>query len=34
MPYFEVPADVLEDDSAIIEWAEEAAQVAHATKKK
>jgi DNA transformation protein len=34
MPYFEVPADVLEDDSTLIEWAEEASQVAHAAKKK
>ena len=34
MPYFEVPADVLEVDSTLVEWAEEAAQVAHAAKKK
>jgi|AP95_1055475.scaffolds.fasta_scaffold122137_1 DNA transformation protein len=34
MPYFEVSADVMEDDSTLIEWAEEAAQVAHAAKKK
>lgn len=33
MPYFQVPADVLKDESALIEWAEEAAQVAHTAKK-
>jgi len=32
MPYFEVPVDVLDDDSQLIEWASEAAQVAHAAK--
>ena len=34
MPYFEVPADVLEDGTTLIQWAEEAVQVAHAAKKK
>ncbi|MDA0232916.1 MAG: TfoX/Sxy family protein [Chloroflexi bacterium] len=34
MPYFEVPADVVEDEASLIEWASEAAQVAHATKKR
>jgi len=34
MPYFEVPADVLDDDSLLVEWAEEATRVAHAAKKK
>lgn len=32
MPYFEVPVDVLDDDSQLLEWAREAAQVAHAAK--
>lgn len=34
MPYFEVPAEVAVDETALIEWASEAAQVAHANKKK
>lgn len=34
MPYFEVPADVAEDEASLVEWASEAAAVAHATKKK
>ncbi len=32
MPYFEVPVDVLDNDSQLLEWAREAAQVAHAAK--
>jgi len=32
MPYFEVPVDVLDDDSRQLEWAREAVQVAHAAK--
>lgn len=32
MPYFEVPVDVLDDDSQLLEWAREAAQVARAAK--
>ena len=34
MPYFEVPVDVLDDDSQLFEWARQAAQVAHAAKSK
>lgn len=34
MPYFEVPADVADSESSLIEWATEAAQVAHASSKK
>lgn len=32
MPYFEVPVDVLDDDPRLLEWAREAADVAHAAK--
>ena len=34
MPYFEVPVDVLDDDSRLLEWAREAVQVAHDAKTK
>jgi len=34
MPYFEVPSSVFEDYSTFIDWAKEAAAVAHAAKKK
>ncbi len=34
MPYFEVPAEIAENESSLIEWATEAAQIAHATSKK
>ena len=34
MPYYEVPAVIAADYSALIEWAKEAAEVAHAAKKK
>ena len=31
MPYYEVPADVLEDAEALLEWARTAIDVGHAT---
>ena len=31
MPYWSVPADVLEDDDQLEEWVEEAIEVGHAT---
>ena len=31
MPYYEVPADVVDDEARLLEWAEEAARVGHAT---
>lgn len=34
MPYFEVPADVADSESSLVEWATEAALVAHASSKK
>jgi TfoX/Sxy family transcriptional regulator of competence genes len=34
MPYFEVPDAVADDYSEFIEWAKQAAQVAHSAKKK
>ncbi len=34
MPYFEVPADVAENRASLIEWATEATNVAHASRKK
>lgn len=34
MPYFEVPADVADSDATLIDWANEAVQVAHNTSKK
>jgi DNA transformation protein len=33
MPYFEIPDDVADDYSEFIEWAKQAAQVAHSAKK-
>jgi DNA transformation protein len=34
MPYYEVPADILDDQDQLIEWARAAIVVAHATAKK
>jgi DNA transformation protein len=34
MPYYEVPVAIADDYSVLIEWAKEAAAVAHAAKKK
>ncbi|HEB13279.1 MAG TPA: hypothetical protein ENI11_06345 [Actinobacteria bacterium] len=34
MPYFSVPADVLEDQKKLEEWARESIVIAHATRKK
>ncbi len=34
MPYFSVPAEVTDDEAALLEWATEAARVAHTTSKK
>jgi DNA transformation protein len=34
MPYWSVPADVLEDGDQLAEWAEEAIEVGHATAKR
>ena len=33
MPYWEVPAEVLVDEARLLEWAQEAARVGHATAK-
>ena len=33
MPYYEVPAEVMDDEGRMLEWAQEAAQVGHATAK-
>ena len=34
MPYYEVPADILEDSDAMENWARDAIEVGHATAKK
>ena len=34
MPYYEVPADILEDTAKLLEWAEISIAVGHATAKK
>ena len=34
MPYYEVPADVLEDRTMLLEWAEISITIGHATAKK
>ena len=34
MPYYEVPADILEDTTKLLEWAEISIAVGHATAKK
>lgn len=34
MPYFSVPAEILEDQQAFLEWARESIAIAHATSKK
>ena len=33
MPYYEVPADVMDDEALLLDWAQEAARVGHATAK-
>ena len=34
MPYAEVPVSVLEDDDALLDWAQESVNIAHQSKKK
>ena len=33
MPYYQIPAEVLEDDSQLVEWTQEAIEVSKAAKK-